>query len=152
MSIKILSIGKTRQQYLIDGIADFRSRLRKYIKVQLVELPDIKGKFSIIEQLKAMEADLLFRHIKDGDYLIVLDETGREFSSPQLAKKIEEVMRHNIVFVIGGVYGLDKEVLKRADLVLSFSRFTFTHQMIRLLLFEQLYRIFNILHGGQYHK
>ncbi|MDP8211124.1 MAG: 23S rRNA (pseudouridine(1915)-N(3))-methyltransferase RlmH [Candidatus Stygibacter australis] len=152
MSVSILAIGKTKQDYLIQGIDEFQKRLSRYTAVKLIELPDIKTKKSTEEELKFKEAELLLRNIKPNDILIALDERGKMLSSKAFSEFLEKQMRRDLVFCIGGVHGLDKSILTRADFVLSFSRFTFTHQMIRLLLFEQIYRALNILQGGQYHK
>ena len=152
MSVSILAIGKTRQDYLIKGIAEFQKRLSRYTAVKLIELPDIKGKQTNIEELKSKEADLVIKNLKPADILIALDERGKMLSSEAFSLFLEREMRHNLVFCIGGVYGFDQRLIERSDHVLSFSKFTFTHQMIRLLLIEQIYRAFNILQGGQYHK
>lgn len=152
MSVSILAIGKTKQNYLIQGIEEFQKRLSRYTAVKLIELPDIKIKTTNEEELKYKEAELLLRNIKPGDVVITLDERGKMLSSRGFSEFLESEMRRDLVFCIGGVYGLDKIILERADFILSFSRFTFTHQMIRLLLIEQLYRAFNILQGGKYHK
>jgi 23S rRNA (pseudouridine1915-N3)-methyltransferase len=152
VSVSILAIGKTRQDYLINGIAEFQKRLNRYTSVKLIELPDIKGKQDNIDELKRREADLIIKNLKPNDIVIALDERGKMLSSEAFSLFMEKEMRHDLVFCIGGVYGFDQQVIERAGHVLSFSKFTFTHQMIRLLLFEQLYRAFNILQGGQYHK
>jgi len=152
MSVSILAIGKTKQEYLIQGIEEFQKRLSRYTSVKLIELPDIKIKTANTDELKIKEAKLLLKNIKPNDLLVTLDERGKLLSSKAFSEYMEQVMRRDLVFCIGGVHGLDKSILARADLVLSFSRFTFTHQMIRLLLYEQIYRALNILQGGQYHK
>ncbi|MDP8220796.1 MAG: 23S rRNA (pseudouridine(1915)-N(3))-methyltransferase RlmH [Candidatus Stygibacter frigidus] len=152
MSVSILAIGKTKQDYLMQGIGEFQKRLSRYTSVKMIELPDIKVKTGTNEELKIREAELLLKNIKPLDVLVALDERGKLLSSQAFSKFLEKEMRRDIIFCIGGVHGLDKSVLDRADHVISFSRFTFTHQMIRLLLYEQIYRAFNILDGGQYHK
>jgi len=152
MSVSILAIGKTKQEYLIQGIEEFQKRLSRYTSVKLIELPDIKIKTANTDELKIKEAKLLLKNIKPNDLLVTLDERGKLLTSKAFSEYMEKEMRRDLVFCIGGVNGLDKSILARADLVLSFSRFTFTHQMIRLLLYEQIYRALNILQGGQYHK
>ena len=136
----------------MQGIGEFQKRLSRYTSVKMIELPDIKVKTGTNEELKIREAELLLKNIKPLDVLVALDERGKLLSSQAFSKFLEKEMRRDIIFCIGGVHGLDKSVLDRADHVISFSRFTFTHQMIRLLLYEQIYRAFNILDGGQYHK
>jgi 23S rRNA (pseudouridine1915-N3)-methyltransferase len=134
------------------GIDEFRKRLGRYAKIKFTELSEAKIKTAEEETIRQQEGELILKHIKAGDFVIVLDENGAEMSSSDFASYLEERLRQEVVFVVGGVYGVSEQVKARGDLVLSFSRFTFTHQMIRLLLFEQLYRAFNILAGGQYHK
>ncbi|MCF7911783.1 MAG: 23S rRNA (pseudouridine(1915)-N(3))-methyltransferase RlmH [Candidatus Cloacimonetes bacterium] len=152
MSVSILAIGKTRQDYLIQGIEEFQKRLNRYTVVKMLELPDIKGSQSNTTELKKLEADLMIRNLKTSDLVIALDERGKMLSSEAFSLFLERELRRDLVFCIGGVYGFDQRLLDRADHILSFSKFTFTHQMIRLLLIEQIYRAFNILQGGQYHK
>lgn len=152
MSINIIAIGRTKQSYLKEGIAEFEKRIKRYTRIKLIELPDVKAGSSGVEAIKKMEAELLKKYMRERDYLIVLDERGKEFNTPAFADFLEAKLRRDINFVIGGAFGLDKSILDRADFVLSFSQFTFTHQMIRLLLYEQLYRVFNLLEGGSYHK
>ncbi len=152
MSINVLALGKTRQDYLIQGISEFQKRLSRYTTIKLIELPDLKISLESQELTREKEAEILLKYIKSTDYLIALDEKGNSLSSIEFAQHLENILRRDIVFCIGGIHGLSGQVLQRADYKLSFSSFTFTHQMIRLLLFEQLYRAFNILKGGQYHK
>lgn len=154
MKIKIICLGKTKQKFIEEGIREYQKRISKYVKLDWQVLPDIKLTGSkTIEIIKDQEADILEKSFHASSFIIVLDENGEEFSSEKIAKFVEKklIVRKNIIFVIGGVYGLSKRILKRADLVLSFSRFTFTHQMIRLLLMEQLYRTFTIINGKKYH-
>jgi 23S rRNA (pseudouridine1915-N3)-methyltransferase len=152
VSISIIAIGKTSQDYLNKGIAEFKKRLHRYCTIKLIEIPEIKGKYTNPLEIKEREAELILRLIKNSDQVVALDEQGVMKSSMEFAVYLEDVLHHDLVFIAGGAHGLDKRILERANLVLSFSRFTFTHQMIRLLLYEQLYRSMNYLQGGQYHK
>ncbi len=154
MKIIIICLGKTKQKFIEEGIKEYQKRITKYVKLEWQILPDVKLTGSkTIEIVKDQEAAILEKNFPKSFYLIVLDENGKDFSSEKFAKYLENKfpIGKNIIFVIGGVYGLSKKILKRADLVLSFSRFTYTHQMIRFLLVEQLYRSFTIIKGKKYH-
>ncbi len=154
MKIIIICLGKTKQKFIEEGIKEYQKRITKYVKLEWQILPDVKLTGSkTIEIVKDQEAAILEKNFSQSSFLIVLDEIGKEFSSEKFAEYLENKfpIGKNIIFVIGGVYGLSKKILKRADLVLSFSRFTYTHQMIRFLLVEQLYRSFTIIKGKKYH-
>ncbi len=154
MKIRIICLGKTKQKFIEEGIKEYQKRITKYLKLEWKILPDVKLTGNkTIEIVKDQEAAILEKNFPKSSFLIVLDENGKEFSSEKFAKYLEEKLsfRKEIIFIIGGVYGLSNKILKRADLVLSFSRFTFTHQMIRFLLMEQLYRSFTIIKGKKYH-
>ncbi len=154
MKIKIICLGKTKQKFIEEGIKEYQKRISKYTKLDWQILPDVKLTGSkTIEIVKDQEAEILEKSFPASSFIIVLDENGKEFSSEKIAKFIEDKLTFgkDLIFVIGGVYGLSKRILKRADLILSFSRFTFTHQMIRFLLVEQLYRSFTIIKNKKYH-
>lgn len=147
-------MGKTKQGFINDAIAEYQKRLSTYIKPQIIELADVKlSGTNNIAQVKSKEADKIFKSISENDFVIALDEIGQELTSRKFAGYLEKgfTQSKNFVFLIGGVYGLDKSILKRSDLILSFSRFTFTHQMIRFILIEQIYRAFTIMKGKKYH-
>ena len=155
MKIKIICLGKTKQKFIEEGIREYQKRITKYLALDWQILPDVKLTGSkTIEVVKDREAVILEKNLPaSSSIIIVLDENGKEFSSEKFAEYLDEklLFRKNIIFVIGGVYGISNRILERADLVLSFSRFTFTHQMIRFLLIEQLYRSFTIIKGKKYH-
>ncbi|MDA3813223.1 MAG: 23S rRNA (pseudouridine(1915)-N(3))-methyltransferase RlmH [Candidatus Cloacimonetes bacterium] len=154
MKIKIICLGKTKQKFIVEGIKEYQKRISKYAKLNWQILPDVKLTGSkTIKIVKDQEAEILEKSFPASSFIIVLDENGKEFSSEEIAKFIDDksTFGKDLIFVIGGVYGLSKRILKRADLVLSFSRFTFTHQMIRFLLVEQLYRSFTIIKNKKYH-
>jgi len=154
MKLKIICLGKTKQKFIEEGIKEYQKRLNKYIKLYWQILPDVKLTGSkTIEIVKDQEAAILEKNLPQSSFLIVLDENGKEFSSEKFAEYLEDKfpIGKEIIFIIGGVYGLSNRIIKKADLVLSFSRFTFTHQMIRFLLMEQLYRSFTIIKGKKYH-
>ena len=154
MKIKIICLGKTKQKFIEEGIREYQKRITKYITLDWQILSDVKLTGNkTIEVIKKQEALILEKNLRASSIIVVLDENGKEFSSENFAKYLDDKLlrRKDIIFIIGGVYGLSDKILERADMVLSFSRFTFTHQMIRLLLIEQLYRSFTILKGKKYH-
>jgi len=154
MKIRIICLGKTKQNFIEDGIKEYQKRISKYTKLEWQILPDVKLTGSkTMEIVKEQEASILEKKLSTSSVIIVLDENGKEYSSVKFAKFLEEKLNFgkDITFVIGGVYGLSKRILQKADIILSFSRFTFTHQMIRFLLSEQLYRSFTIIKGKKYH-
>lgn len=153
MSIRIICPGKTRETWIKQGIEEFQKRLNPVWKIEWQELKDASLKVeNTIEKVKKQEALIINKVISPDDYIIALDEKGKSINSVAFAHALEELMlTKNIVFIIGGVYGLDSSVLNRANLTLSFSSFTFPHQLIRLILMEQLYRAWTIISGKTYH-
>lgn len=155
MKITLLTIGKTEDNYLKEGMEKYLKRLKHYISFKVHELPELKNTKSLSpDQQKAKEAELIIKHISNTDQLILLDEKGKELSSVQfsgfLNKKMLGSVQH-MVFVVGGPYGFDAGIQNRADDKISLSRMTFSHQMVRLFFIEQLYRSFTILKGEPYH-
>jgi len=155
MKVQLWAIGKDHEPYIKTGVEDFTKRISKYFPVEWIILPVPKnaGMLSAMD-LKKKEAETILGWLKKGDYLVALDETGKQFSSDALAQFIQERANEGIktiVFLIGGVYGLDKQVLQRANLQLSLSLLTFPHQLVRLILTEQLYRACTILRNEKYH-
>ncbi len=148
-----------KEKFYIQAIAEFVKRLGKYVKLEIKEVPDEKtpdkAGEKLEEQIKNMEGMRLLKHIRDTDYVIALAIEGEMPDSVQLAGRIEQLgvggISH-IVFVIGGSLGLGSEVLRRADYKLSFSRMTFPHQLMRVILLEQIYRSYRIINGEPYHK
>ena len=143
--IKIVCVGKVKEKYLQEAIADYMKRLTKYHKINIIELEDSN---------EGEEANRILKNIDVKDYVITLDIEGNIISSLDFAKKIDKqfIINSNITFVIGGSDGLDKKVKERADYSLSFSRLTFPHQLFRVILLEQIYRCFKILNNETYHK
>jgi len=155
MKIVILLTGKTEEGWMKSGFELYVQRLHHYCQIEIVEIPVLKnsGKLSIAEQCFA-EGELQLRKISASDRLVLADEKGKEFSSEGFAKWIEkqQVAGHKrILFLIGGPYGFSPEIYKRADEKISLSQMTFSHQMIRPILAEQLYRAFTIIRGEKYH-
>lgn len=159
MNISVISVGKLKEKYLKSGIEEYTKRLGSYTKINEIEVADEKAPEQLsgadMEIVKKKEAERILAKISPDAYVIALAIDGKMKTSEQLAKDIESLMtygRSKIVFVIGGSLGLHDEVLKRADEKLSFSKMTFPHQLMRLILVEQVYRAFRIMKGEPYHK
>ena len=155
MKITLLTIGKTEDKYLIEGIDKYLKRLKHYINFKIIELPELKSTKNLSrDQQKSKEAELIFKHLDTVDYLVLLDENGIEFSSIHFSDFLNKKMIgsvQNLVFVIGGPYGFEPGLYLRADEKISLSRMTFSHQMVRLFFVEQVYRAFTILKREPYH-
>lgn len=151
--IQILCIGKTKEKYFTEPFLEYRKRLSSWIQLDLQELPSIPLTSSNnTDIVKSKEAETLLKNIQNQDFLIVLSEEGKQFTSHEFSVVMEQALiKGNIKFVIGGTYGLDEKIKKRADLLLSFSKMTFTHEMIRVFLAEQIYRAFTIAKNKKYH-
>jgi 23S rRNA (pseudouridine1915-N3)-methyltransferase len=136
-------------------MAIYENRLQHYCKFQRIEIPDLKTSKNLsFDQQKQKEAELILAKISNTDFVVLLDENGKEFSSVQFSNELNKWMNQSIskvVFVIGGPYGFDEQIYKRANLKISLSKLTFSHQMVRLFFTEQLYRAFSILKGEPYH-
>ena len=158
MKITIVCAGKIKEKYLSAGIAEFMKRLRPFAQVEIKEIHEEKmpdePSAAEKEQVLQKEGEKLLKLVPTGSFLFVLDVFGKEMPSEKLAEKLDRLGvqgRSNITFLIGGAFGLSKEVRAAADERLSFSQLTFTHQMVRLLLVEQIYRCFKINRGEKYH-
>ncbi len=153
MNIRIICPGKTKQKFIEEGIAEYTKRLSAFCKLEIIETADVKlSSANTIEIVKQKEAEIIGKYLKKDNYIVALDEHGKLYSSVSFAGFIDNYQgRRNIDFLIGGVYGLAEEIRQRADLLLSFSKMTFTHRMIRMLLVEQIYRSFCIIKGKKYH-
>ena len=155
MNIKLIAIGKTDSVALQQLISTYEKRLVRYINFELQLLPDIKNSKSLTEELqKIKEGELILSNVESSQYLILLDERGKEYTSVTFADELQKKMNTSIkqlTFVIGGPYGFSQEVYNRANGKLSLSKLTFSHQMIRLFFIEQLYRAFTILRNEPYH-
>ncbi len=155
MKIKLLSIGKTDNKQLIKLIDEYQNRLKYYIKFDMEIIPDIKNikKISIIQQ-KKMEGELILSKLKNTDQMILLDDKGKDFTSIQFSKYLQKKMNSGIkqlVLVVGGPYGFSEAVYEKAIDKVSLSKMTFSHQMVRLFIVEQLYRGYTILKNEPYH-
>lgn len=159
MRINIVCVGKIKEKYLKLGIDEFKKRLSKYCKLGIIELEDEKAPENLSDKemlmIKEKEGKKILSKIKDNSYVIALAIDGKNLSSEELAETINKLGVRgisNITFVIGGSLGLSDEVLSRADYKLSFSKMTFPHQLMRLILLEQVYRAYRINNGEPYHK
>ena len=155
MKITLLTVGKTDRDWVRQGLDIYVSRLRHYIPFVLNEIPELKNVSALTkEQIKAREGELILKNVRPTDDLILLDEHGKEYSSTELSRVIQDKISYvgkDIVFVIGGAYGFSDAVYQRANSKLSLSKMTFSHQMVRAIFAEQLYRAFTILNNEPYH-
>ncbi|MGG4383763.1 23S rRNA (pseudouridine(1915)-N(3))-methyltransferase RlmH [Priestia megaterium] len=159
MNISIITIGKLKEKYLKQGIQEYLKRLSSYAKVEIIELADEKAPENLseseMEQVKQKEGERILAKISDDTHVIALAIKGKQKSSEELAKEIDSLATYGkskIAFVIGGSLGLSSEVMKRSNAALSFSKMTFPHQLMRLVLVEQIYRAFRIIRNEPYHK
>ena len=159
MRITLITVGKIKEKYLEAAIAEYSKRLSRYCKLEIVQLadektPDKAGE-ALEEQIKEKEGNRILAQIKDGAYVVALAIGGRMLSSEELSALVADLGvrgESHIQFVIGGSLGLSQAVLNRADYLLSFSRMTFPHQLMRVILMEQIYRSYRIISGEPYHK
>ena len=155
MKITLMTVGKTDVKWVKEGLDLYASRLVHYIPFQIQEIPELKNVSALSrDQIKQKEGELALKLLKPSDEVILLDEHGSEFSSIAFARYVEEKVSHgskDIVFVIGGAYGFSPEMYRRASGKISLSKMTFSHQMVRTVFAEQLYRAFTIIKGEPYH-
>ena len=155
MKISLVVIGKTDAAYFVDAINEYKNRLVHYIPFEMEVIPDIKNVKNLREdQQKEKEGELILKTLQPGDYLVLLDEHGKSFTSMEFSTYIERKMHvvpKRLVFVIGGPYGFSESVYKAASEKISLSKMTFSHQMIRLIFVEQIYRAMTILNNEPYH-
>ncbi|NDI36915.1 23S rRNA (pseudouridine(1915)-N(3))-methyltransferase RlmH [Chengkuizengella sediminis] len=159
MQIQFVTVGKLKEKYFVQGISEYMKRLQSYAKVKIIEVSDEKAPEQLSEadaiQVKEKEGKRILTQIKPDHYVFALAINGQLWSSEQLAENIEKLTtygRSQLTFVIGGSLGLSDEVLNRADQKLSFGKMTYPHQLMRLILVEQVYRAFKINRGEPYHK
>lgn len=149
--IKIICVGKLKEKYLIDAINEYTKRINKFTKIEIIEVSD--ENYDLNKTL-LKERDNILRYIDDKDYIITLDIEGKNISSIDFAKKIDElfISYSNICFIIGGSYGLHEDIKNKSNYSLSFSKMTFPHQLFRVMLLEQIYRSYKINNNESYHK
>jgi len=155
MKITLLVVGKTEDKYLIEGMEKYLNRLKHYITFNMIVIPELKNTKNLTEaQQKTKEAESILKQVNNLDVVVLLDEKGKKYTSVSFSNYLNKQMIgsvQHLVFVIGGPYGFDESVYKRANSSLSLSEMTFSHQMVRLFFIEQLYRAFSILKGEPYH-
>ena len=155
MRITLLTVGKTDIKWVSEGLEVYSSRLRHYIPFEITEIPELKNASSLSrDQIRTAEGKLILKNLRDSDEVVLLDEHGREFRSVEFASMLEKRLSassRDLVFVIGGAYGFSTEVYERASSKISLSKMTFSHQMVRTIFVEQLYRAFTIIRGESYH-
>lgn len=159
MKITVLAVGKIKESYLKEAIEEYKKRLGRYCRLEIIEVSDEKtpqqAGQALEEGIKAKEGERLLRHIPEDSFVITLEIPGKQATSKELAHKIEKLGifgTSHIIFVIGGSLGLSQKVLSRSDWALSFSKMTFPHQLMRVILLEQVYRSYRIIQGEPYHK
>ncbi len=155
MKIKIIVIGKTHKDFLIEGENEYLKRLKRYVTVEKIEIPDLKkAKNLSTGEIKKKEGDLILQKLDENGFIVLLDENGKTFSSVNFSNWLQEKMNRgykNITFIIGGAYGFSEAVYQKANEKISLSKMTFSHQMIRMIFTEQLYRSYTILNNEPYH-
>ena len=159
MKITLITVGKIKEKYLKDAIAEYSKRLSKYCKLEIVEVADEKtpdqASENVERQIRQKEGERILRYVKDDAYVFTLEIGGTMLDSVAFAKKMETLGiqgKSHLIFIIGGSIGLGEEVLRRSDYALSFSKMTFPHQLMRVILLEQVYRGYRIIEGALYHK
>jgi len=150
--IKVICVGKLKEKYLVDAIDEYKKRISKYTKLEIIELVDSNIDDEVLALKK--EKDSILKNINDKDFVITLEIEGKEFSSVEFANFLDNtfINNSNIVFIIGGSYGLSEEIKQRSNYKLSFSKLTFPHQLFRVMLLEQIYRCYKINNNEKYHK
>ena len=152
MKITLITVGKIKEKYLKDAIAEYSKRLSRYCKLEIIEVADEKTPDNASE---IVEGERILKYVKDDAYVITLEINGKMLTSEELSEKIDTLGvqgTSHIIFIIGGSIGLGNAVLKRSDYALSFSKMTFPHQLMRVILLEQIYRSYRIINGEPYHK
>jgi 23S rRNA (pseudouridine1915-N3)-methyltransferase len=155
MKIKLVVVGKTDDKYITEGIKKYFNRLRHYITFEYSELPDIKNSKNLSQdQQKKQEGEMLLKQLQAGDFVVLLDEKGKTSTSREFASYIEKKMisgTKRVVFIVGGPYGFSDETYSKANDKISLSKMTFSHQLVRLIFFEQIYRAMTIIRNEPYH-
>lgn len=150
--IKLITVGTIKEKYLKDAIDEYTKRIKKYTNIELIEVKD-EG---LVEESKAiiLEAEKIKKHLSPRDYIITMEIEGKQLTSEEFSEKLNQIQieNSNIVFIIGGSYGLSDEIKQMSKLHLSFSKMTFPHQLFRVLLLEQIYRCYKLLNNESYHK
>lgn len=155
MKLKLIFVGKTEEEYLIRGCTIYLNRLKNYLPTEEIVIPALKNAKNLsLEQQRIKEGELILKQLDNSDFVVLMDEKGKEYRSVEMAQYFQKKMNSgikNLVFIIGGPFGFSSSVYERANQKVALSKMTFSHQMIRLLLLEQCYRAFSILKNEPYH-
>ena len=155
MKITLLQTGKTTDKHISELVDLYSNRIKKYTGFEIITIPDVKNTKNMpVQEQKAKEATKIIQSVTDDDYIILLDERGKELRTLEFSGTLEKMFflpKKRIIFIIGGSWGFSNEIYARADYKMSLSKMTFPHQLVRLLFLEQLYRVFTILKGESYH-
>ena len=155
MKMTLLTVGKTDKDWVRQGLDIYVSRLKHYVPFSVVEIPELKNVSAMTKaQIKEKEGELILKNVRPSDEVVLMDERGRQYTAIELAKVLQDKMTYSgkdLVFVIGGAYGFSDAVYKRAESKISLSKMTFSHQMVRAIFAEQIYRAFTIMRGEPYH-
>jgi 23S rRNA (pseudouridine1915-N3)-methyltransferase len=155
MKLILLQTGKTTEKYLAEGITNFSDRIKKYVSFEIVTIPELRNTKNMpVNGQKIKEGEKLTEKINDDDYVLLLDDKGKEYNTLEFSRFLEKsfmLQKKRIVFVIGGPWGFSQDLYKRSDAIISLSKMTFSHQVVRLLFTEQLYRALSIIKGDPYH-
>ncbi|MFN8210148.1 MAG: 23S rRNA (pseudouridine(1915)-N(3))-methyltransferase RlmH [Bacteroidales bacterium] len=155
MKVSLIQTGKTGEKYLSDGVAEYTARIKKYIAFDIITIPDLRNTKSMpVEEQKLREGRQVIQSLSADDLVILLDDKGKEYTTMGFATQLEKTFhmsKKRVVFVIGGPWGFSQELYSRADMKISLSKLTFSHQLVRLLFVEQLYRALTVIKGDPYH-
>ena len=155
MKLILLQTGRTTDNYIVEGIANYYERIKKYVSFEIQTIPEIRNTKNMpVNEQKSKEGEKLSEQINNDDYVLLLDEKGKEFDTVEFASFLEKsfmLRKKRIVFVIGGPWGFSDEIYKRSDAKISLSKMTFSHQLVRLLFMEQFYRALTVIKGDPYH-
>ncbi len=159
MKITVITVGKIKEKFMKDALGEYSKRLSKYCKLEIIEVADEKTQENASEalcnQIRQKEGERILKYVRDDAFVITLEIKGKQLTSEELASKIETLGvqgTSHIIFIIGGSIGLSEEVMKKSNYALSFSKMTFPHQLMRVILLEQVYRSYRIINGEPYHK
>ncbi|MBA4322376.1 MAG: 23S rRNA (pseudouridine(1915)-N(3))-methyltransferase RlmH [Odoribacter sp.] len=155
MKIALMQIGKTNEKFISEGVDGYSRRIRRYTGFEIITIPDLKQiKNMPVPEQKLKEGEKICRSLNNEDYVVLLDEKGKMFSTIEFSEQLGKIFmlaKKRVVFVVGGPYGFSPEVYNRADIMVALSRLTFSHQLVRLLFAEQLYRVLAVIKGDPYH-
>jgi 23S rRNA (pseudouridine1915-N3)-methyltransferase len=155
MKVILLQTGRTTEKYIVDGITNYLNRIKKYVSFDILTVPALRNAKNMpVNEQKNREGERISEHINDDDYVLLLDEKGKEYSTMEFSRLLEKsflIQKKRLLFVIGGPWGFSDAIYKRSDTIVSLSKMTFSHQVVRLLFMEQLYRALSVIKGDPYH-